>query len=385
MKRLLLSSVLASFIFAPPAVRADIDEDKLDYVCSETAEGTVVCVSAEDADPTAASSKWLAQGDDTYIIHNEYTGQAEVWHQISPTEYEILDQQTTQGMSGSHIGYLPSSCEAPLVSDPPDDVDGPEGPYEPPSDQPIQGHIAGYHFGAENWPQDKEHGGVSGRGSPYGTARLVASPPSQRQLEELEFAWALFKANMRRYKEELDGPLDALLVEVAVRGREANIALATYIAHDGYYTEDEIYAVGAIGSAFFEVAREHRQDMVKLTIDQLKCIADTTSMAETIRRFKDLVNPPPTQRFDPAVAAYHATIGDLLVEAVATGVYEYFEARGALAMNDVLDQLLADVYAAYAPVRTEILSGMVHQSELGGLALSPDAAFVIPTAASVGR
>ena len=386
MKRLLLSSVLASFLFSTPAVRADIDEDKLDSVCTETSEGTVVCMSPADTAPTGASTEWLAQGNDTFILHNPDTGAVELWHQISPTEYEILEPGTTQGMSGSYIGDLPTECEAPLISEPPYDPDGPAGPLEPPSDQPIQGHIVGYDFGAERWPQDQGHGGISGRGSPYGTARLVASPPSQRQLEELEFAWALLKANMRRYNAgDLSNAVAVLLVEVPVRGFEADIGLAMRIAKDGYYTMDEIYAVGAVGSTFFDLARDYRQGMIDRTIDQLECLADTTSMRETIRRFKDLVNPPPTQRPDPAVTTYHETIGPILMEAVATGVHEFFEARGELAMNDVLDQLMADVYGAYAPVREQVLSGVVLQSELGGLELSPDAAFVIPTAPSLGR
>lgn len=166
---------------------------------------------------------------------------------------------------------------------------------------------------------------------------------------------------------------------------EADIGLAMRIAKDGYYTMDELYAVGAVGRGFFEVARKYRQDMIERTIDQLECLADTASMAETIRRFRDLVNPPPTQRPDPAVTTYHATIGNVIVEAVATGVHEFFGARGELPVNDVLDQLVADVYAAYAPVRSQPLSGMVYQSEIGGLALSPEAAFVIPTAPTFGR
>lgn len=384
MKRLLLSSVLASLFISIPSVRADIDEDKLDAVCSETSEGTVVCVTADATAPTGASPEWLAQGEDTFIIHNETTGELEVWHQISPTEYEILDAQTTQGMSGSYIGDLPTQCEAPLISEPPTDPDGPEGPLEPPSDQPIQGHVMGFAFGAEHWQGD-QHGDVSGRGSPYGTARLVASPPSQRQLEELEFAWALLKANMRRFNNDVPNAVGTLLVEVPVRGFEADIGLAMRIAHDGYYTLDELYAVGAVGSAFFDVARKYREDMIERTVDQLECLADTASMAETIRRFRDLVNPPPTQRPDPAVVTYHETIGPILVEAVATGVHEFFAARGELPVNDVLDQLVADIFAAYMPVRTQPLSGMVDQSEIGGLALSPDAAFVIQAEPTFGR
>jgi hypothetical protein len=161
-------------------------------LCTRPAEsdGVAVCLAEGGGDPWIDDG-WYQSGPDTWA--NAADGTYSTWVETAPDEYEIFDSQPA-AQQGATVPLPPSP--APPVTPPPPGGDDPTSPLPPlPSSPPLSVTVGDYTMDSSQWANGSGLGVVTGRAGPYGVTRMVAAPPTSLQFAELEFVWAVHKAN----------------------------------------------------------------------------------------------------------------------------------------------------------------------------------------------
>lgn len=177
---LLLAAALPSFA----AHAAEIDNPD-DCPRPVEADGLSMCLFDGGTDPWLDQA-WDQTGPNTWT--NPEDGTQSTWNETAPNDYEIVD--TNLAAQGGAVVPVPPP-PAPPVPPPPPPPDAPLPVL--PTDPPLGLTVGDYTFGEGGWT-----GSATGREGPFGVTRLIGMPPTEAQYAELEFAWAVHKANTTR-------------------------------------------------------------------------------------------------------------------------------------------------------------------------------------------